>query len=451
MSLSCMAAAVRPGQTDLMQGNFGRCRAARRHTAQQPQPHTDDTMSFVPFDMLTWRHRAAEAGDTDFLRRLSKVKVPLPRNMRNMAGVVINAPMPGIDAPPAKGCRILELPVDADGHTIAHIACFFHQHAVLQLCHELCPHLLCTVGTGGWVPAHDAAVNGHADTIELLHKLGATASLFYPGIARTAAAQGHSVVLRALYAATSSQDVIVDATADNDASGFTSAHAAASCGHFDTLKVLHELAPSSLSRATAHGGVGVSSCWTPAHAAASSGHAACLAVLGGFGVDLDRPSSEDWPDAGATPFQLACVAGKLSCVIELAVLGVDTSVTVQPSRSEADRLSTGIVEFLEILRDTAPLHTAKQRLAVAQSTVHCGGAPWCMTMGTGWMPLDIVEMIATRVTAARGARCLWTDKEMLRAVNCFDMAERELRSRTQKKKRKRTTDLCTLSCCNSPK
>ena len=280
--------------------------------------------------------------------------------------------------------------VDAEGYTCAHVAAFYQQRPVLELCRELCPTLLSTAAADGRVPGHEAASAGSAATIELLGRLGSP--LCVPGIARTAAAGGHAAVLRALVAATQGRADVIDPT---DA-WFTSAHAAACCGHADVIRVLHELAPQSLSAATELG-------WTVAHAAASTGNTNCLALLGRLGVALDRPSALN----GVRPWQLACLSS-LGCTMELAVLGVDTSRT---ESEQPPHISQDVAEFLDILRGPALLLAAQKRLAFC----YAANKARCKV----WLCDDLVEQIGQLVSAARVARAVWTARELQRCSACF--------------------------------
>ena len=305
----------------------------------------------------------------------------------------------------ADPCLLARTRFGIDCDTMAHIAAFYAQGSVLGLIHRVCPALLTSISADGRLPAHEAAASGSASTIGLLSRLGAADSLFAPGVVRTAAAGGHVDVMRAIVAATSGKVNILDASAD----GFTSAHAATCCGHVEALLFLHEMSIDSLYASTLlHG-------WTCAHMAACSGHANCLALLGRLGVPLDCCS---WPECASTatvrPFELACRTS-LSCTMQLAVDGVDTSIAVLPAHLETQQLSEDVIQFLYLLQGKARVLSAMLRLkfkaGIDSANKHKLPVLLCD---------DLVEKVGQLITPARVARALHVARELQCAHVCFE-------------------------------
>lgn len=307
----------------------------------------------------------------------------------------------------AHPCLLARTRFGIDCDTVAHVAAFYAQSSVLRLIHKVCPALLTSSTADGRLPAHEAAASGSPSTIGLLSRLGAVDSLFAPGVVRTAAAGGHADVMRAIVAATSGKVDIVDASAD----GFTSAHAASCCGHVEALLLLHELRSDSLYASTLlHG-------WTCAHMAACSGHAACLALFGRLGVPLDCCSWPECPSSATVrPFQLACRTS-ISCTMQLAVDGVDTSPALLPAHLETQQLGDDIIQFLYILRGKARVLSATLRL-----NFKAGIDSAIKRKLPVFLCDDLVEKVGQLITPARVARTLHMARELQCAHVCFEDA-----------------------------
>ena len=346
----------------------------QRAVPQQTTKAETQTMPLGSFEVALLG--ACESGDVDLLRQV------------------------GLSNP-----ELLATTVGAEGDTIAHIAAFYGQAAVLRLVHQMRPTLLSAVTADGRAPAHDAAAAGSAASIVLLAQLGAVGSLLLPGIVRTAAAGGHVGVLHALVATTSGKVDLVDASSD----GFTSGHAATACGHVEALSFLHDLRRDSVLATTKPHG------WTCAHVAALTGDIKCLSLLSRLGLPLDCHSWPQWPDSATVrPFQIACRTS-ISCTMHLAVHDVDTSIAVLPGHQEPQQLSEDVKLFLKILRSTARTLSALLRLkfksSMQSATKNNSSVLLCD---------DLVEQVGKLLTPARIARANYTAEQVQRASTSLD-------------------------------
>ncbi|CAE8613424.1 unnamed protein product [Polarella glacialis] len=209
------------------------------------------------------------------------------------------------------------------------------------------------LGTGGLLPLHWAAWNGHARLVAVLlndsHSEGASQAL------RWAAARGHQAVTSKLLASGVAAE-------GGDDMGANPVHWAAAAGHAPVLSLLlakraDPNAADAVGARPAHflAGEGhlatllVLSAWradlrardleglTPAHAAARFGHAELLRALAKRGADLEAVS-----DAGIRPVHLAQASGHRAAAALLRSRAAAAAVAVgqQLDRSGRHRKTT---------------------------------------------------------------------------------------------------------------
>ncbi|CAE7331429.1 ANK2 [Symbiodinium sp. CCMP2592] len=185
----------------------------------------------------------------------------------------------------------------------------------------------------GTTPAQLAAMNGHAEALQLLREAGADlAAADENGVtpALLAAEKGHAGVLRLL------QEAGADlAAAKKD--GITPAYRAAQFGHVEALRLLLE-ARADLGRAS-HDGT------TPAQLAAMNGHAEALQLLREAGADLVAADENGW-----TPALLAAEKGHAGVLRLLQEAGADLAAAKKDGITPAHRAAQfGHLEALRLL------------------------------------------------------------------------------------------------------
>ena len=116
---------------------------------------------------------------------------------------------------------------------------------------------------------------------------------------------------------------------------------------------------------------------------------------------------------------MACVAGKLGCVMELALAGCQYAVTVLPAHTEREKLQYHVLDFLGILRNDAPLISARLRLALAFALVHRRA----VLPPARRLALDIVRLVGRALTGPRLARSMYSEREFLDAQADFCCSE----------------------------
>eukprot|EP01047_Picozoa_sp_COSAG01_P002325 COSAG01_NODE_61_length_29729_cov_196.711779_11_plen_673_part_00 len=190
-----------------------------------------------------------------------------------------------------------------------------------------------------------AARWGDKDILEILSVLGGQAKdslsvqdLQGSTLAHIAASKGHPECLRVLHEL-GARDFFLTQNEEGD----TPAHLAAKNGHEECLRFLDELgARDSFLTQDADGD-------TPAHVAAYYGHPECLKVLDELGA---RDSFLTQNKEEYTPAHLAAEKGQVECLIVLYELGAGASFSVQDSQGSTlahIAASNGHEECLRVL------------------------------------------------------------------------------------------------------